>query len=148
MDELPREYPRAPIAAVGAVVFRDRRILLVRRGKEPGFGTWSLPGGAVELGETVRAATAREILEECGLRVEVGEVIDVIDRITRDAQGRVRYHYVLVDFVARHIAGDFHPSEELLDGRWVLPEELPHYQLTPVARRVIARAFAMVDEVR
>ena len=142
-ERLPREYPRAPIAAVGAVVVKNGHILLVKRGNEPGYGQWSLPGGAIELGETARAAVAREVKEETGFEVEVVDVIEVLDRIMLDAHGRVRYHYVLIDFFARYISGEFQPSEELLDGRWVLPGELPQYHLTDAARRVIGKAIDM-----
>lgn len=144
MEEQGREYPRSPIAAVGVVVVKDGRVLLVKRGNEPGYGQWSIPGGAVELGETVRAAAAREVEEECSLQVEIGEIIEVLDRIMLDAQGRVRYHYVLIDFLGRYVGGEFSPSEELLEGRWVSPEELPQYELTDAARQVIGKAIEMV----
>ncbi|MGQ9676183.1 MAG: NUDIX hydrolase [Chloroflexota bacterium] len=146
MEQSPREYPRAPIAAVGAVVVKDDRILLVKRGNEPGYGQWSLPGGAIELGETARAAAAREVKEETGFEVEAEDVVEVLDRIVLDADGRVRYHYVLVDFVARYISGELHPSDEVLDGRWVLPEDLPQYNLTEAATRVIGKAMAMTRD--
>lgn len=148
MEQVSREYPRAPIAAVGAVVVKDDRILLVKRGNEPGYGQWSLPGGAIELGETARAAAAREVMEETGFEVEVEDVVEVLDRIMLDAQGRVRYHYVLIDFVARHVSGEFHPSDEVLDGRWVLPEELHQYDLTEAAKRVIGKAIEMTRDRR
>lgn len=140
-EQLAREYPRAPIAAVGAVVVKNDRVLLVKRGNEPGYGQWSLPGGAIELGETARAAIAREVKEETGLEVEVDDVVEVLDRVVLDTRGRVRYHYVLIDFLARYISGEFQPSEELLDGRWVRPEDLPQFNLTEAATRVINKAI-------
>ena len=101
-----REYPEAPIVGVGAVVIDGAKVLLVRRGQEPLKGEWSLPGGALELGETLQQGVVREVLEETGLEVVPAGIVEVFDRITRDeATGRIRYHYVLVDFVCRVAGG-------------------------------------------
>src|SRR5712692_8214105 len=100
-----RTYPDRPIVGVGAVVIDGNSVLLVRRANEPLKGEWSLPGGAVELGETLEAAIAREVYEETGLSVEVGPIVDVLDRIRFDDDLRPRFHYVLVDFVCRSSAG-------------------------------------------
>ncbi len=119
-----RRYPVAPIAAVGAVVLDGERVLLVRRGQEPLKGEWSLPGGAVELGETLEAAVCREVLEETGLEVEPVRVVEVLDRISRDAEGRVEYHYVLVDYACRVRGGVLGSGSDASDARWVSLEKL------------------------
>src|SRR5665213_1646809 len=100
-----RTYPERPIVGVGAVIFDGDRVLLVKRGHEPLMGAWNLPGGAVEVGETLDAALAREVLEETGLSVEVGPVVEVLDSVRFDADGRVEYHFVIVDYLCRVFAG-------------------------------------------
>ncbi|MHB1133390.1 MAG: NUDIX hydrolase [Chloroflexota bacterium] len=137
---MSREYPQRPIVAVGGVVLHEGRVLLAQRGKQPGYGTWSLPGGAVELGESLRAAVAREVREECGIEVEVGEVVDAIDRVVRDAAGRVQYHYVILDFLCQYKGGALCAATDCLAARWVAPDEYAAYKLTPAALAVIARA--------
>jgi 8-oxo-dGTP diphosphatase len=137
---LSREYPARPIVAVGCVAFRDDCVLLARRGKPPGYGTWTIPGGAVKLGERLREAAARETREECSVEVDVGEVVDVIDRVLTDPEGRVQYHYVIVDYLGVYRAGDLCPASDCLDARWVPPHELADYDLTPAAQAVIAKA--------
>src|SRR5438094_7323538 len=102
---MPREYPERPVVGVGAVIVEDGRVVIIRRRYEPLAGHWSLPGGGLELGETLEQGVAREMLEETGLDVEVGPVIEVFDRIMYDDEKRVRYHYVLVDYLCRPIAG-------------------------------------------
>ncbi len=95
---IKREYPDSPVVGVGAVIIKDGKVLIVKRGKEPGYGRWSIPGGAVHLGEKLAPAVEREVLEETGLVVESGEVVEVYEPLIRDEKGRVRYHYVLIDF--------------------------------------------------
>jgi ADP-ribose pyrophosphatase YjhB (NUDIX family) len=139
---MQRRYPDRPIMAVGAIVVRSGRVLLARRGKEPSYGLWSVPGGAVRLGERLEAAAAREIREECGVEIELTDVIEVIERLHRDGEGRVQYHYIIVDYLARWVAGDLKPSEEVLEARWVDPEDFPEYQMTAGTADVIQKMMA------
>jgi 8-oxo-dGTP diphosphatase len=125
--------------AVGAIVVKDGRVLLARRGKEPSYGLWSVPGGAVHLGETLKAAALREIREECGIEIDLGDVVEIVERMVRDADGRIQYHYVIVDYLARWASGELAPSPEALEARWVAPEEFPQYQMTVGAAEVILR---------
>ena len=123
------------------MIVREGRVLLIRRAQAPLKGEWSLPGGAVELGETLEDAICREVLEETGLVVETVEVVKAFDRISRDDQGRVRYHYVLVDFLCRVVGGSLECATDALEGRWVTAEELDG--LTPLTVEVIRKAMSM-----
>jgi 8-oxo-dGTP diphosphatase len=143
-----REYPDAPIAGVGAIIVRDnpggsKQVLLIRRGQEPLKGEWSLPGGAVELGETLEEAICREVLEETGLVVETVDIVQTFDRISRDDEGRVRYHYVLIDFLCRILGGSLAFATDALDGRWATADELDG--LTPLTIEVIRKALKMAS---
>ena len=117
-----RRYPERPFVAVGTIVVRDGCVLLARRGKEPSYGLWSLPGGAVDLGEGLKNAAARETREECGIEIEITDVLEVVERMVRDPDGRVQFHYVIVDYLARWTSGELVPSSEVLEARWVPPE--------------------------
>jgi ADP-ribose pyrophosphatase YjhB (NUDIX family) len=146
-----REYPEAPVVGVGAVVLDGQRVLLVRRGKEPLKGEWSLPGGALELGETLVEGVVREVREETGLDVKPEVVVEVFDRIQRNENGSVQYHYVLVDWMCRFTGGELHCGDDAADARWVDRRELgPHgiYRLAPFTMAVIEKAFRMVAEQR
>lgn len=127
-----REYPSHPIVGVGAVIVQDGRLLIVKRGVEPGKGKWSIPGGAVDLGEEAREAVVREAREECGLDIEIIEDIpmDAVDNISIDKEGRFRYHYVLLQFLAHPKGGTLKPSSDVLDAKWVPLEEVEKYDLT------------------
>lgn len=145
---MKREYPVAPIAGVGAVIVRDgpggrKQILLIRRGQEPLKGEWSLPGGAVELGETLEQAICREVLEETGLIVEVVDTVKAFDRISRDDAGRVRYHYVLIDFLCRVTGGSLACATDASEARWATVDELQG--LTPLTIEVIHKALQMAS---
>ena len=141
-----REYPNRPILAVGAVVVRDGRVLLTKRGREPGRGLWSLPGGAVHPGEELKAAIIRELREECGIEVAVEEVAEVVERMIPDAEGRLQYHYVILDYRTRWLRGDLSLSEEVEEARWVDPADLHHYQMTRGTADVIRRLLAQREK--
>jgi 8-oxo-dGTP diphosphatase len=146
MSADPRQYPTRPYVGVGAVIVDGGKALIVKRRFEPLAGQWSLPGGAVEVGETLEASIAREMLEETGLEVEVGPVIEVFDRITRDEDGRVRYHVVLVDYLCWPVGGVLQPASDVADAVFVDPLELHQYGLTQKATAVITRAFELDRE--
>ena len=138
-----RAYPDRPYVGVGAVIVDEGKVLIVKRRYEPLAGQWSLPGGAVEVGETLEASIAREMLEETGLEVEVGPVIEVFDRITRDEEGKVRYHFVLVDYLCWPIGGALQPASDVADAAFVAPADLAPYALTEKATAVIMRALEL-----
>jgi len=138
---MKRDYPDRPIVGVGAVIVHDGCVLLVRRAREPLAGEWSVPGGMLEVGETLRAGVTREVLEETGLRVEVGEVVDVFDSIFPDASGRAQYHYVLIDFLCRVTGGKLRAQSDVSDAKWFRPEELSALALRPNIEAVLRKAF-------
>jgi mutator protein MutT len=135
-----RPYPDRPVVGVGAVVLDGERVLLIRRGHAPLKGQWSLPGGGVEAGETLEQAIAREVLEETGLTIEVGPMVEVLDRISRDADGRVEYHFVLIDFVCRPNGGVLRSASDAEDAAWVALSDLARYEVAPVTISVIQKA--------
>ncbi|MBI1725101.1 MAG: NUDIX hydrolase [Candidatus Tectomicrobia bacterium] len=136
-----REYPLRPIVGVGAIILRNSEVLVVRRGRPPRQGEWSVPGGAVKLGETLEEACRREILEETGLSVEVLSRCAVLDRVTRDEWARVRYHYVLIDFICRPIEGTLRAGGDVSEAMWHPLADLPLLQpMTPGTAKVILEA--------
>ena len=140
----PRKYPPRPVVGVGAVIAHADRVVLIKRKYEPLAGQWSLPGGTLELGESLEAGVAREIREETGLEVDVGPVVEVFDRILLDAGGRVQYHFVLVDYLCRPIGGQLQAGSDVDDAVWVAPSDLATYHLTAKATSVIERALSMM----
>lgn len=145
-----REYPEAPVVGVGAVIVHAGRVLLIERANEPLKGEWSLPGGALELGETLEEGVVREVEEETGLRVDPVGVAKVFDRISRDEDGRVRYHFVLVDYLCHLSTGasaeGVRCASDAVRARWAGPDELDGVR--DFTAEVIRRALAMDEEVR
>lgn len=135
-----RTYPTQPVVGVGAVVLDGDRVLLVKRGHEPLKGEWSLPGGVVELGETLETAIVREVREETGLDVAVGPIVDVLDRLRYDPDGRVKYHYVLVDFLCRPSSGVLCCASDADGAEWAGLDELARYAVAEATVSVIEKA--------
>ena len=129
---------------VGAILFQEESVLLIKRGREPARGQWSIPGGVVDLGETLQAAVAREALEETHLEVEPLALVKVLDRIFRDKEGRVAYHYVLVDFLCRYKGGEVRPGSDALEARFVPVAELALLNVIPATREVIYQAARLL----
>jgi 8-oxo-dGTP diphosphatase len=139
---LPRSaYPDHPRAAVGAVVFKEGQVLLVRRGRPPGLGQWAIPGGNVRLGETLQQAAEREILEETGIVIAAREPVFTFDVVDRDPGGRVRFHYVIVDLAAEYLGGDLRAGDDALEARWVRPAELSSLPVNAITRALLSRRF-------
>ena len=144
---MKRTYPKHALVGVGGVVIDRDRALLIRRGHEPLKGEWSIPGGMLELGEELAAGVRRELKEETGLDVEPLECILVFDRIMRIGE-RVKYHYVIIDYLCRKKRGRLCPDSDVIDARWVRRKDLPRYHLTDLATAVILRAFEMMKARR
>ena len=131
------EYPESPQIAVGAIVIRDDRILLVKRRKPPGKGLWSIPGGRVELGETLKEAAEREVKEEAGVIIRAEDPVHTFDLIDRDDQGCIRFHYVIVDLRADYVSGKPNPSSDACEARWVTAQELEELPVSRTTRKFL-----------
>lgn len=138
---MKRDYPDRPIIGVGAVIVSQERALLVRRATEPLKGEWSVPGGVLELGEKLHDGVRREVLEETGLQVEPGPVLEVFDSIFKDQQGRTQYHYVLVDYLCRVVGGEACAGSDVSDVKWVAEDELAALQLRESIERVVRKGL-------
>jgi len=145
---MKREYPESPLVGVGAVIVEQSRVLLIRRGQPPLLGEWSLPGGVLECGETLREAVVREAREETGLVIETGEMLGVYERVIRGGEGRVRYHYVLIDFLCRPVGGDLNAGSDAADVRWFTRDELPALNLADDTNDVVLKGLARTMERR
>jgi 8-oxo-dGTP diphosphatase len=137
-----REYPKQPLVGVGALIVHHRRVTLIKRGHAPLLGEWSIPGGMLELGETVRQAAEREALEETGLRVRAIELLGVFDRVIPDEANRTLYHYVLIDFLCEVVSGVLQAAGDAADARWFTADEVKALPLAADTAQVIAAAFS------
>jgi 8-oxo-dGTP diphosphatase len=142
-----RSYPERPIVGVGAIVLDGDRVLLVKRAHEPLKGEWSVPGGAVDVGETLEEAIRREVREETCLDIEVGPIVDVLDRIRYDPDGRVKFHYVLVDFVCRPVGGTLQCASDAEEATWAERSDLGRYGVADATISVIDKAIARREAV-
>jgi len=151
-----REYPEKPIVGVGGVVIEEWRALLIRRGSEPLLGHWSIPGGTLELGETLVEGTERELMEETGLAVRVLDLIEIFERIhfgrgdetptTLEERRRPRFHFVIADYLCQRISGQAVAGGDVTDVAWARETELERFQLTPTATRIIRKAFSLARQ--
>lgn len=140
---MPREYPDHPIVGVAAVVVHDHQVLLVQRGREPGKGTWGVPGGVLELGETLDAGLRREVMEECGIEIEVGPLLATFEAMERDQAGRLRFHYVVIDYLARYVGGEPRPDDDADQAQWVPLDLLDSLFMRQETRNVIRRGVEL-----
>jgi 8-oxo-dGTP diphosphatase len=145
-----REYPERPVVGVGGVIIDQGRTVLIRRGSEPLLGEWSIPGGSLEIGETLQEGVARELLEETGIEVRVLDLIEVFDRIYLDdevaglqASERPRFHYVIADYLCERLGGELRAGSDVTDVALAREEELAKFRLTETATRILKKAFAM-----
>jgi 8-oxo-dGTP diphosphatase len=136
-----REFPEMPLVGVGSIIIEGDRVLLVKRAHPPIQGQWSIPGGVLEVGEMVREAAVREAQEETGLLVEPGELLGVYDRILRDPERRVQYHYVLIDFLCRRVGGELIAASDAAAVRWFTRQQLPGLNLAEDTEDVIRKGF-------
>ena len=141
---MQREFPELPLVGVGAVIIENARVLLVKRAHPPLEAQWSIPGGVLEVGEMVREAAIREVREETGLIVEAGDLLGVYDRVLRNADQRVQYHYVLIDFLCRPAGGELQAADDATEVRWYTCEELPVLRLAEDTLDVIRKGFAQL----
>tara|TARA_Y100001949_G_C15934562_1_gene307268 strand:+ start:281 stop:718 length:438 start_codon:yes stop_codon:yes gene_type:complete len=143
MSREKREYPDRPYVGVGVIVFRDKEVLLVQRNKEPNKGQWSIPGGSQLLGETASEAAHRELLEETGVKVDRLFLVDVVDAIIPGVEGKIKYHYTLVDYMGQWQSGESRPGDDAKEVRWVRLNELSSYSLLEKTMNIIQKAAAM-----
>ena len=141
LSKQKNDYPSNPRVAVGAVVFKDGCVLLVRRGQPPAEDLWAIPGGSVEIGETLREAAEREILEETGIQIRASKPIYTFDVIDHDAAGKVRFHYVIVDLAADYVRGEPSPGDDALEARWISAEEINDIKVSAATLKLLKTKF-------
>ena len=142
---MPRRFPEAPVVAVGVLLLDAGRVLLVQRGRPPQVGKWTVPGGGVELGETLEAAALRELHEETGLSCRLGPIVEVLDRVLRSDDDRIEYHYVILDFLGSAPEGALRAASDSTDARWVPLDDLDRYDTTDGLAPVIRRAAELLE---
>lgn len=135
------DYPKHPRIAVGAVVFKEDKVLLVLRGKPPAENQWSIPGGCVELGETLREAAEREVIEETGIVILAKDPIYTFDVIERDENGHIRFHYVIVDLSADYVNGDLRPGDDAVDVCWVSSKDIKNYNVSSSTQKLLSQCY-------
>ena len=139
---MKREYPERPLIGVGAVIVDQGRVVVIKRGSPPLLGEWSIPGGLLELGETVRQGVEREALEETGLVVESGEFLGVFDRIVPDDAGKIRFHYVLLDYLCRPVSGSLQAGQDAAEAKWMTLEELRDFPMMETTKKLLVRVLS------
>lgn len=139
---MQREHPKQPLVGVGALIVEGGRVVLIKRGKAPLLGEWSIPGGVLELGETLRQGAEREALEETGLVVRATELLGVFDRVVPDSNGTIIYHYVLIDFLCERVSGELHAGADAADAQWFTPDDVAKLPLAEDTSGVIRAALA------
>jgi mutator protein MutT len=142
---MPRRYPEHPVVAVGVLLLDGDRVLLVRRARPPQSGRWTVPGGGVELGETLEQAAVRELREETGLGCTLGPIVEVLDRVVRDGDDKIEFHYVILDFLGTAPVGELRAGSDAGEARWVAIDELAGVDTTDGLEPVVRRALAMRD---
>ena len=142
-----REYPGCPIVSAAACVFQGDRVLLVKRTQQPSQGLWSVPGGAIELGETIHDAVRRELREECNIEIEVHRILNVVDLVVPDESQQIKFHYVVIYLLARYVSGEAHPASDASDLRWATLQELDTLGMNAVVRKNMQQAFKIAREV-
>lgn len=145
---MKREYPDTPLVGIGAIIIEDQRVVLVKRGHAPLQGKWSIPGGVLEVGETLRKAVVREVREETALTIEPGELLGVFERVIPDEQGKMRYHYVLIDFLCRRATGELKAGDDAAEVGWFRKDELSGLELARETEEVILKGFEKAAGVR
>ena len=141
MSQSTNEYPTQPRVAVGAIVFKNNKVLLVRRAQPPSQDLWAIPGGRVEIGETLQEAAEREILEETGIIIQALEPVYTFDLIERDKSSRTRFHYVIVDLTADYVEGDIRAGDDAAEVRWVSCDEIATLKVSPKTLRLLKKRF-------
>ncbi len=135
-----RIYPASPVSGIGVVVYNNAgKILLVKRANEPHKGMWSIPGGAIELGESINQAAEREVLEECSVKIKIERVLDAAENMVKDDKGRVKYHYVIIDLLANYVSGKLKAGMDASECGWFTPEEITAMDISPILRAMLER---------